>query len=166
MKPIPLLLLDPANAEGQALDPLLRALGVAGVRWGRLCWQPDGTPPASAEAAGLDPRCAKRVEIFRGRSLAIKPLAGPPVFRDVLREHFVGHGVVLIEGEPPAGVSVPRIRSLGDGRYAVLARVDGEEGAREEAGGEERAVERAFEAEEIVVELRKARPFGWPRFGR
>ncbi|MEM7583781.1 MAG: hypothetical protein AAF560_10410 [Acidobacteriota bacterium] len=44
----------------------------------------------------------RAVAIGGGRTVAIKPMRGAPVLRDVLREHYRGCCLVLVEGEVDA----------------------------------------------------------------
>lgn len=71
--------------------------------------------------------------------VAAKPVAGPPVLRDLLREHFLGCGLVLVRGEAPA----PRM-AVGTGGYEVT--------------GE--GVSWRGDAEALVARLERPRPWG------
>jgi hypothetical protein len=82
--------------------PLITALREAGLRAG---WLELETPPTvsgsleTAAAAGA----LRAVAVGGGRSLAVKPLYGAPVLRDLLREHFRGCRLVLVCGETVCG---------------------------------------------------------------
>jgi hypothetical protein len=105
--------------------PLLAAVRAAGLRAGWLELRPERQPahppaqgpsaagcPASLEAAaalGVQRAVAAGGE----RSVALKPLRGEPVLRDLVREHFLGCTLVLVHGAPPA--SLPALSPAGDG---------------------------------------------------
>ncbi len=71
-------------------------------------------------------------------AIAVKPMHGKPVLKDLLREHFRGCRVVLVAG----GVDAP-----------VLA-PDGESWTVTGAGGA-----RGYSTDQLVGALRKPRPF-------
>lgn len=105
----------------EAFAPLLGAARAAGVRigWLELGEGAETAPlPAPlAAAAGLGARRA--VAAGGGASVAVKPLAGPPVLRDLLREHFLGCALVLVRGaaRERAGVTaadLPRLAPAGE----------------------------------------------------
>jgi hypothetical protein len=56
-----------------------------------------------------DPPAWKAVAIEGRRTVAVKTRRGPPVLRDLLREHFRGCRVVLVRG----GASLPTLRPRG-----------------------------------------------------
>lgn len=66
-------------------------------------------PDVLASAAGLG--VLRAVSVGGGRTVAVKPLRGEPVLKDLLREHFLGCALVLVRG----AVDAPRLRSHGDG---------------------------------------------------
>jgi hypothetical protein len=72
-----------------------RNLRVGWLQLGPFAPLPELTPAA---AAGM----ARSVAVGAGASVALKPIAGPPVLRDVLREHFLGFRLVLLSGDPAA----------------------------------------------------------------
>jgi len=53
-------------------------------------------PPELERAAALG--ALRAVAAGGGRSVAVKPVGGAPVVRDLLREHFLGCAVVLVRG--------------------------------------------------------------------
>lgn len=98
---------------------------------------------------------ARAVALGAGRSVAVKTMTGPPVLRDVLREHFVGCALVLVretgargpaEGAPPApDVSDLPLLEVTEGGWRV---VSGDGGALD------------LETSELAARLR--RPDPWP----
>jgi hypothetical protein len=98
--------------EPEAFAELFAAARLAGSRigWLDLVAAPASPLPATLEAAAtLGARRA--VAAGGGRSVAVKPLAGDPVLRDLLREHFLGCTLVLARGVP----GFPRIDPEGAG---------------------------------------------------
>ncbi len=102
---------------------LIAALRHDGARAGWLEWSspselesPSG--PESCVAAtypeSLDVAAGqgvlRAVAIGGGRSVAVKPMRGAPVLRDVLREHFRGCRLVLVVGE----VDAPKLEPDGE----------------------------------------------------
>lgn len=64
-------------------------------------------PDVLESAAGLG--ALRAVAVGAGRTVAVKPLRGAPVLRDLLREHFRGCALVLVRGE----VDAPALRPEG-----------------------------------------------------
>jgi hypothetical protein len=124
--------------------PLIAAAQALGLRIGWLDLSIDAIPlPASVEtAAGLG--ILRAVAVGSGRSVAVKPLKGPAVLRDLLREHFRGCALVLIQGDAPADVASLRPAETG---WSVAA------------PGE---AARAFTTEALAAALRQPRPWGPP----
>jgi hypothetical protein len=81
----------------------------------RVGWLDLGEAPAAPLPSALEAAAAlgarRAVAAGGGRSTAVKPLAGAPVLRDLLREHFLGCALVLARGVP----GYPRIDPEGDG---------------------------------------------------
>lgn len=82
---------------------LVAALRQQGLRVGRLELasteageKPTPVPESLRDAESLG--VLRAVSVGGGRSIAVKPLRGEPVLRDVLREHFRGCGVVFASG--------------------------------------------------------------------
>ncbi len=100
------------------------------------------TPPApvpeSLEAAASR-GVLRAVAIGGGRAVAVKPIRGEPVLRDVLREHFSGCLLVLVTGEIDAPLLAP------SGEDWTL--------------GPEVAAAKRWTTAKIVAELRKPRPW-------
>ncbi|HVT59368.1 MAG TPA: hypothetical protein VHR45_13325 [Thermoanaerobaculia bacterium] len=98
--------------------PLLRAAAEAGLRIGWLeiaAVPPEPLPPTLAAAAGAGAHRA--VAAAPGRSVAVKPLRGAPVLKDLLREHFLGCALVLIAGDP--SVPLPLLQRVGDDAWEL-----------------------------------------------
>ena len=76
---------------------LIATASAAGLRVGWLeLAAAEGVPEAldaAAQAGAL-----RAVAAGGGRSVAVKPLRGSPVLRDLLREHFAGCALVLVRG--------------------------------------------------------------------
>lgn len=119
---------------------LIEAVRVLGLRAG---WLDLGA--AAPRVYGLEPAASlgvlRAVSVGGGRSVAVKPLRGEPVLRDLLREHFQGCAVVLVRGP----VDAPRL-------------APGEGGGWEVRAGEGAA--RRYTAEELAAALRKPLPWG------
>lgn len=89
-----------------AFAPLIAAARAAGLRVGWLQLAPPGpAPPALDEAAAAG--VLRAVGVGEGRSVAVKPLAGPAVLRDLVREHFRGCALLLVDGPVEAPVLAP-----------------------------------------------------------
>ena len=65
-------------------------------------------PEVLASAASLG--VLRAVSVGGGRTVAVKPLRGEPVLKDLLREHFLGCALVLVRG----AVDAPRLRRDGE----------------------------------------------------
>jgi hypothetical protein len=91
-----------------ALIEAARAEGLR-VGWLELSAPTEPVPPVLESAAGLG--VLRAVAVGEGRTVAVKPLRGAPVLRDVLREHFRGCALVLVRGE----VDAPVLRPDGEG---------------------------------------------------
>jgi hypothetical protein len=126
--------------------PLIEAARTLGLRigWLELDGKAHPVPPALEVAAGLG--VLRAVEVGDGRTVAVKPMRGAPVLKDLLREHFRGCVLVLVRGE----IDAPSLRSE-DGGWIVTP-----------IG----AASRRFSIEELVAALRKPRPWGVEPKGR
>jgi hypothetical protein len=136
------------DAGPETFAPLVAAARAAGLRLG---WLETGAPaplPASlaaAAAAGV----LRAVAVGEGMSAAVKPLAGPPVLHDLLREHFRGCAAVLVRG------------GLAPADTAGLAPVGGgETGAASRWRVTVSSGERTLSTDELIARLRKPRPWG------
>ena len=101
------------DAGPDIFAPLVEAARALGLRVGWLELAPP--PPISGHleaAAALG--TLRAVAAGGGRAVAVKPLKGEPVLRDLLREHFRGCTLVLVRGEAAA----PLLHSDGE-RWTV-----------------------------------------------
>ena len=94
-------------AEFQALVAAVRQ---AGGRVGWLELQPEGQPtlqpvPERLRSAA-DLGVLRAVAVGGGETVVVKPMRGPAVLRDLLREHFRGCALVLVTGTSPDGDEV------------------------------------------------------------
>jgi hypothetical protein len=144
----PHLLRVEAGPEGFA--PLLQALAAAGLRAGWLELRRPEPAAASLEAAAaLGARRA--VAAGGGRSVAVKPLRGEPVLRDLLREHFPGCALVLVSLPEGAAAAAAPLEAV----PALFA--EGEGWRVEPPGG---VAAQRHDTAGLVVALRRPRPWG------
>ncbi len=94
-------------------------------------------PGSLLEAAGAG--VMRAVAAGGGRSVAVKPMLGPPVLRDLLREHFRGCRMVMIVGEIDAPLLEP------EGEDWIVRAGDGSA--------------KRWTTEKLIAALRKPRPF-------
>ncbi len=128
-----------------AFAELVAAARALGLRLGWLNLAELAPPPELAAAAGTG--MLRAVALGAAGVVVAKPLAGPAVLRDVLREHFLGCAAVLVAGEgplaeDPALGTAPRLRAEAGG--FVLAPPAAEAG-------------RCRTAAELAARLRKPR---------
>jgi len=104
--------------EAGAFTPLAEAVAAAGLRlgWLELGGAPEA-PTALVSAASLP--AFRAVAAGAGRSVSVKPLHGPPVLDDLLREHFLGCALVLVAGE--AAETVPALEPREGGGWRVIS---------------------------------------------
>lgn len=127
------------EAGAEHFAALVSAAREAGLRLGWLdLVAPPKPPPALEAAARLG--VLRAVGVRGGRSVAVKPIRGAPVLRDLLREHFAGCAAVLVRGE----VEAPLLRPVGE-RWRVEPSAGGEAG---------------YTTDELLALLRRPRPFG------
>ena len=108
-------------------EPLFSAAADLGVRIGWLELDSAATPPAALEEpAALG--AFRAVGVNQGRVVAVKPVRGEAVVKDLLREHFAGCRLVVIRGEleAPALVVTPsgyriRFEDGGEREFAAEA---------------------------------------------
>ena len=128
----PVLLAVDGSAE--AFASLFSAATAAGLRVGWLAMDAPVDPPPPLRAPPLL-EAFRAVAVGDGRSIAMKPMKGAAVLRDLLREHFLGADVVLV-----AGLALyPRLAARGNGWHLV----------------ESATASRAYTTEELLVRLRK-----------
>lgn len=134
------------------LGPLFEAARAEGLRVGWLSGASlTGDPAADSTPPGLkvpsDAGAFRAVELSEGRSVALKRVAGPPVLRDVLREHFLGCVLVVVADGAPVEAELTGEPALepADGGYRVT--VPGEAG-------------RLFDPPALAARLRRPRPWG------
>ena len=134
MKRIHLLRVEGGASRYETLIAAIRA------DEGRVGWLDlglaDAVPPSLVAPASLD--VLRAVGVGEQVAIAVKPMRGEPVVRDLLREHFRGCRLVLVVGE----VEAPLLAADGDGWNVSTA-----EGAR------------AYSTDQLVRALRKPRPF-------
>lgn len=109
----------------EALAPLFEAARREGLRVGWLDLAAAGeeaVPPALGPA--LEGGAFRAAAVAPGRTVAAKARSGPPVLRDLLREHFLGCALVVVRpaggGEAhPELEGAPRLEAEG-GRFRVV----------------------------------------------
>jgi hypothetical protein len=127
--------------------PLIAAAQALDLRIGWLDFSvPSPVPEPLETAAALG--VLRAVAAGGSRSVAVKPLKGAPVLRDLLREHFRGCVLVLVRGEAPADIAALR---------SVERSV--EEAWTVTAPGE---AARPFTTAALAAALRRPRPWGPP----
>jgi hypothetical protein len=119
--------------------PLIEAARALGLRigWLDLGGATAPVPEALEAAAGLG--VLRAVAVGEGRTVAVKPMRGAPVLKDLLREHFRGCVLVLVRGE----IEIPSLR-IEDGGWIVAP---------------PGAATRRYATEELAMALRKPRPW-------
>ena len=128
----PVLLAVDGPAEEFA--PLFAAAKAAGLRVGWLALNASVDPPPPLQAAPLL-EAFRAVAVGDGRSLAMKPMKGKAVLRDLLREHFLGADVVLVAGSE----LFPRLTARESSWHLA----------------ESATASRSYSTEELLVRLRK-----------
>jgi hypothetical protein len=103
MKSPHLLRIDDSPEKFAPLVEAARALGLR-IGWLELGGTAHPVPPILEAAGGLG--VLRAVEVGEGRTVAVKPLRGAPVLKDLLREHFRGCALVLVRGE----IAAPSLR--------------------------------------------------------
>lgn len=110
------------EGEPAALEALFEAIRAEGLRagWLELDSQPGGEGPAGdAVAAGA----FRAAAVVPGRVVSVKRVTGPPVLRDLLREHFLGCALVVVRpGGTESGLEaeLPTLE-LGPDCYRITA---------------------------------------------
>lgn len=135
-----LLRVDDAPERFAPLIEAARALGLR-IGWLELGGAGHPVPPVLEVAAGLG--VLRAVEVGEGRTVAVKPLRGAPVLKDLLREHFRGCALVLVRGD------------LGDLKDLSSLRIE-ESGWIVTPPG---AASRSYPPEKLAEALRKPNPW-------
>lgn len=138
MKTPHLLRVEQGAAEYAPLFEAARSLDLR-IGWLQLGESAPGAVPPGLEAAAGE-GALRAVAVGGGRTVAVKPITGAPVFRDLLREHFRGCALVLVFGGGTA--DLPSLSREGE-TYRVTSG----------------AVVRTFDAVHLAEALRRARPF-------
>lgn len=138
MKTPHLLRVEQDAAEYSPLFAAARSLDLR-IGWLELeASAPGPLPPSLAAAAGEG--ALRAVAAGGGRTVAVKPIKGAPVLRDLLREHFRGCALVLVFGGGAA--ELPSLSREGEiYRVASGSRV------------------RTYDAAHLAEALRRPRPF-------
>ncbi|HEX5757872.1 MAG TPA: hypothetical protein VF121_01625 [Thermoanaerobaculia bacterium] len=135
MKEPHLLRVEEGPERFAALVAAARAEGIR-VGWLELAAAP--APESLEAAAALG--CLRAVAVWEGRAVAVKPMGGPPVLRDLLREHFLGCRLVFVRGE----VDAPALAADGEAWRVAPAS----------------SPVRTLTTPELVAALRKPHPWG------
>lgn len=135
-----------------ALAPLFEAARRGGLRVGWLDLRAAESPEAGEVPPELETALAegasRAAAVAPGRVVAAKAPSGPPVLRDLLREHFLGCALVVVrpaEGAPPA----PEL--------AAAPRLEAEEGGFRVAPPD--GTPRELTADALAARLRRPRPW-------
>lgn len=141
------------DGEPSALAGLFAAVRAEGLRAG---WLELGAGAMGSSAQGPDVGSAVEAGAFRaaavaaGRVVSVKAIAGPPVLRDLLREHFLGCALVVVRpGRAASGFEADL------GEVPVLEAVEGR--LRVTAPGQA-ALDLA--PADLAARLRRPRPWG------
>ncbi len=95
--------------QAAIFSELITAAKNAGLRVGWLQLESPATCDPELEAAAAA-GALRAVAVDGGRSVVVKPLRGAVVFRDLLREHFLGCRLVLVQGN----LSAPLLTQRGE----------------------------------------------------
>ena len=144
MKSPHLLRVEDAPDRFAPLIDAARALGLR-VGWLDLGAAPAPIPESLETAAGLG--VLRAVSVGEGRTVAVKPLRGTPVLKDLLREHFQGCALVLIRGEIRGEIAAPALRTEDD---AWLVTPPG-------------AASRRYATADLALALRRPHPWEAPK---
>lgn len=128
--------------EAAAFASLIAAVRQADARVGWLELAPPSRWPQELEAAAAA-GALRAVAVGGGNSVAVKPIRGEPVLRDLLREHFRGCALVLVRHQPGDAPAPPRLEP--DGPAWLL-----------HAGG---GAPRRLTTAEVVAALRRPHPW-------
>ncbi len=95
--------------------PLLKAAQKGGLQVGWLELAAAEAPASLEKAAARG--VLRAVAAGKGRTVAVKPVKGEPVLKDLLREHFLGCSLVLVRGK----LDLPRLTPEGEGWQVTRA---------------------------------------------
>jgi hypothetical protein len=127
------------DEEPVRFAPLIESARALGLRIGWLELGVTSVPVPQDLASAADLGVLRAAAVGERRTVAVKPLRGAPVLKDLLREHFQGCALVLIRGE----VEAPSLRIEGD---AWIVAPPG-------------AASRKYKAEDLAAALRKPHPW-------
>lgn len=136
------------KGEPAALEALFEAIRAEGLRagWLELDSQPGGEGLAGdAVKAGA----FRAAAVVPGRVVSVKRVTGPPVLRDLLREHFLGCALVVVR---PGGPGSPLDPELAEAPVLEAAA----ERLRVTLPGQ---VAHELSPEELAASLRRPRPW-------
>lgn len=100
----------------ESFAKLIEAARAIGLRVGWLDLRRPNPIPDDLETAA-SAGALRALAVGEGRSVAVKPLRGAPVLRDLLREYFLGCALVLVRGD----VEAPALRAEDGDRWSVVA---------------------------------------------
>ncbi len=127
------------------------------VGWLELPREASGPVPESLSAAA-NAGVLRAVAAGGGRSVAVKPLRGEPVLRDLLREHFRGCRLVLVTGEIDAPLLEPTDERRAGGAPTEQRRAGGAPAEHWMVRTEDGSTTR-WTTERLTAALRKHRGF-------
>lgn len=104
----------------ETFRPLIEAARAQGLRVGWLELAAPVAPVPESLGAAADLGVLRAVSVGEGRAVAVKPLRGAPVLKDLLREHFQGCALVLVRGELN---DAPALSPDGDGWRVAPPRI-------------------------------------------
>lgn len=108
------------DATADSFAALFEASRSASVRIGWLDLTTEPDPPAGLATAAAG-GALRAVSVVGRQVVSVKSLAGEPVLRDVVREHFTGCRLLLVRGELDAPTLLPN-----SGAW-IIRRLDGAE---------------------------------------
>jgi hypothetical protein len=142
------------EAGPETVAGLIAAAREAGLRIGWL--DLEGAPPVAPLDAAAEAGALRAVAVGSGRTVAVKRAPGPPVLRDLLREHFLGCALVVIRsgaGDPETEAG-PR---LAPGELVDVPLL--EPTRQESPGGWRVGSTLELTTAELVARLRRPRPW-------
>lgn len=138
----------------EALEALFEAIGREGLRAGWLDLAAAVAPAElSAPGAAVGAGAFRAAAVAPGRVVTVKRVAGAPVLRDLLREHFLGCVLVVVREAGAGGAA----SALGADLAELPVLESGPGGFRVTAPGQ---AARELTAEALAARLRRPRPWG------